>query len=118
MSDKSTTPASPPQKQPDQPLDKPKIQVEAVPKDPKNPIHIEHKEKIEKHVTEKVKEALEKEKSGGWRKQTDGAEQVADDAKKHVDPNKVKKVRVRVEGEVSPDGDKVVREKVVVPKGG
>jgi len=76
----------------------------------------EHARKVKENLKKKVKDAIEKKKGEGARKQLDAAEDEVDDAKKLVSPRTVKKIRVKVEGEV--DGDEVTREKTVKPKGG
>ena len=72
--------------------------------------------KVKDNLKKKVKEAINDKKGEGARKQLDAAEDAIDDAKGAVSPRVVKKIRVKIEGEV--DGDEITREKTVKPKEG
>lgn len=70
--------------------------------------------KIKRGVEKEVKDAIEKNKDKGARKQLDAAEDAVEKAQKQVSNRDIKKIKVKVEGTV--DGDKVSREKEVTPK--
>ena len=103
-------PAVPPDKKPvppeKQPIAKPKVHVTVTPKNP--PKTAEEKKRFEEYRDGKVKpnvkkdvgEALEKHKGGGARKQLDGVKEKLDQVRKQVDPNQVKEIEVKIEGEV------------------
>jgi hypothetical protein len=106
--------------EPPKPLESPKVDVTVTPKDGANrqekKDNQQHAGEIKEKIEKEVKKQLDANKGGGAKKQLDAAEKVADDAKKGVDPKKIEKVKIKVEGEV--DGDKVSREKTVTPKEG
>ena len=96
-------------------LENERVHVTVEPKDG-SPESKEQARKVKENLKDNVKKAIEKKKGEGARKQLDAAEDEVDHAKKVVSPRTVKKIRVKVEGEV--DGDEVTREKTVKPKEG
>lgn len=76
----------------------------------------QHARKVKENLKRKIKKAIEKKKGEGARKQLDAAEDEVDNAKRAVSPRVVKRIRVKIEGEV--DGDQVTREKTVKPSEG
>ncbi len=97
------------------PLKNPEVHIEVTPRQKGDK---EYAQKVKENLREQVKQDIEKSKKDGATKQLEAAEKGADTAKKQVDAQKVTKVRVKVEGEVGPDGDKVSKEKTVTPKEG
>lgn len=75
-----------------------------------------HAQKIKENLKGKIRKAIEKKKGEGARKQLDAAEDEVDNVKRTVSPRVVKKIGVKIEGEV--DGDQVTREKTVTPSEG
>ncbi|MEY4744166.1 MAG: hypothetical protein RL272_111 [Candidatus Parcubacteria bacterium] len=99
----------------DKPLQKEKVDVSVQPKKGE-PGAKEYADKVRKSLEGDVKKSLEGAKEGGSKKQLDAAEKTTQDAGKKIDPQKIERVKVKVEGEV--DGDKVKRETTVKPGGG
>ncbi len=100
------------------PLKNPEVHVEVTPREKRDSSQKEYAERVKETIKKEVREKLKEAEGGGAKKQLDAAEKVADDAKTKVDPKKIQRVRIKVEGEVGPDGDKISREKTVVPKEG
>lgn len=94
------------------PIEKPKVDVTVTPKKGADGAR-EYADKVKKSLEGDVKKALDGAKEGGSKKQLDAAEKAATDAGKKIDPQKIEKVKVKVEGEAG--GEKVKREKVVTP---
>jgi len=103
-------------KVPPPPLKEEEVHVTVTPKDPRDPQHRQTAEKVKKTVKEGVKKALDDNKGGGSKKQLDAAEEKIDEAKDRVNPKQVEKISVKVKGKDA-DGDEVVRERTVKPKG-
>lgn len=104
----------------ERPIQKPKVQVEAPPQDGRNPKHKQVSERVKKDVKEKVDEAIEKSKGGGFRKQLDAAKEAVKEKAAEVSPGSIRKIKVRIQGDVEgPDGKKLgVDERVEAdPKG-
>ncbi len=99
----------------DAPLKNPEVHIEVTPKERGDK---EYAQKVKEGLKGEVKKELKAAEKDGAKKQLDAAEKVADDAKKGVDPSKITKIRIKVEGEVGTDGDKVSREKTIIPKEG
>lgn len=104
MADEKKPATPPPDKPPEnpekRPIEKEKIHVTVVPKDPKNPEHQQYRDKIKPRIKEDIRKTLDDNKDGGSKKQLDGADKKLDDIKRQIDPGKVKEVEVKVEGEV------------------
>lgn len=98
------------------PIEKERVHVEVEPKDKDDSSDRDYGRKVKENVKRQVKEAIEKNKDGGQRKQVDAVDDVIDTTKKRVNPGKVEKVRVKVEGETS-DGDTITHERTVKPDG-
>lgn len=100
------------------PLEKEKIDVTVTPKqggDKKQTAdNKQYAEKVKKSLEGDVKKSLDGAKQDGAKKQLDAAEKATQDAGKKIDPTKIDKVKVKVEGESG--GEKVKRETVVTPK--
>ncbi len=99
----------------EKPLQKEKVDVAVQPKKGE-PGAREYADKVKKSLEGDVKKSLEGAKEGGSKKQLDAAEKTTQDAGKKIDPQKIERVKVKVEGEV--DGEKVKRETTVKPGGG
>ncbi len=116
MADKSNATSS--DKKPtrdEKPIQKEKVDVSVQPKKGE-PGAKKYADKVKKSLEGDVKKSLEGAKEGGSKKQLDAAEKTTQDAGKKIDPQKIERVKVKVEGEV--DGEKVKRETVVKPGGG
>ena len=98
------------------PLEKEEVHATVTPKDPRDPSHRDTAEKIKKVVKEGVKKALDDNKGGGAKKQLDEADRKIDEAKERTNPRQVDKINVKIKGKDG-DGDDVVRERTVKPKG-
>lgn len=100
------------------PIEKEKIDVTVTPKqggDKKQTAdNKQYADKVKKSLESDVKKSLDGAKEGGAKKQLDAAEKATQDAGKKIDPAKIEKVKVKVEGEAG--GEKVKRETVVAPK--
>lgn len=100
------------------PLEKEKIDVTVTPKQgtdrKQSQDNRQYADKVKKSLEGDVKKSLEGAKEGGSKKQLDAAEKTAQDAGTKIDPSKIEKVKVKVEGEAG--GEKVKRETVVAPK--
>lgn len=99
----------------EKPLQKEKVDVSVQPKKGE-PGAKEYADKVRKSLEGDVKKSLEGAKEGGAKKQLDAAEKTAQDAGKKIDPQKIERVKVKVEGEV--DGQRVKKETTVKPGGG
>ncbi len=106
----------PDEKKDAKPLDREEVHVTVTPKDPRDPTHREAAEKVKKVVKDGVKKALDDNKGGGAKKQLDAADGKIDEAKERASPQKIDKINVKVKGKDG-DGDEVVRERTVKPKG-
>ena len=112
MSDNNATPND---KKPDptpKPLEKEKVDVSVQPKKGEPGAKV-YADKVKKSLEGDVKKSLEGAKKDGAQKQLDAAEKAAQDAGKKIDPDKIEKVKVKVEGESG--GEKVKRETTVTP---
>ncbi|HTM67725.1 MAG TPA: hypothetical protein VL426_00345 [Candidatus Binatia bacterium] len=100
------------------PLEKEKIDVSVTPKQggdkKQTQDNRQYADKVKKSLENDVKKSLDGAKQDGAKKQLDAAEKTAQDAGKKIDPSKIEKVKVKVEGEAG--GEKVKRETVVAPK--
>lgn len=99
------------------PLEKEKVDVTVTPKETKDrkqrQDNKDYAEKVKKSLENDVKKSLDGAKQDGAKKQLDAAEKTTQDAGKKIDPQKIEKVKVKVEGEAG--GEKVKRETVVAP---
>lgn len=99
------------------PLNNPKVKVDVVPKEGRNPDHKKEAEKVKEKLTEKINKAVSDSKSGGKEKQFDAAEAETKKAAEGVDGKKVDKIKVSVEG-TDKDGHDVSKGWGVKPKEG
>ncbi|KPJ86013.1 hypothetical protein AMJ57_00885 [Parcubacteria bacterium SG8_24] len=101
------------------PLEKERVHVEVTPKKDGEGVDDSenqgYSKKVKKRLKDEVTKVIKEKKGDGAKKQLDAADEAIDEAKKKVSPQKVEKIRVKVEGES--DGDQVVRERTVKPKG-
>lgn len=101
MADEKKPAAPPPEVPPEKrPIEKEKIHVTVKPKDPKDRSFETYKEKIKPQIKEDLQKTLGDNKGGGAKKQLGGVEKKLEEIRKQVDPNKVKEIEVKVEGEV------------------
>ncbi len=98
------------------PLKEEEVHVTVTPKDRNNPDHRKAAEKVKETVKKEVRKALDDNKGGGAKRQLDEADKRIDQAKEQVSPRQVEKINVKVKGK-DHDGDEVVRERTVKPKG-
>ena len=105
------------EKKPEKPLKDPRVDVYVYPKDEKSSEHKEAADKVKKVLKEKVKEAIEKNKSGGKNKQFDAVDSETKKAGKDTDPKKIGGIEVIVKG-IDGDANQVQRGLKVVPKEG
>lgn len=98
----------------EKPLKKPKVKVDAQPQDGRNPSHKKVSEKVREGVKKKVDDAIEKSRDGGYKKQLDAAERAVEEEAQKIDRSTIKKVRVKVEGDIEgADGKKRGVEKTI-----
>ncbi len=97
----------PEQKESEKPLRDPEVEVFVMPKDPDNTDHDEAADKLGEKVTERVKEAIEKNAPGGKSKQLKAAEEEAKKAARDTDADKIEEVEVTVRGKDA-DGDSIL----------
>ncbi|TSC83747.1 MAG: hypothetical protein G01um101413_887 [Parcubacteria group bacterium Gr01-1014_13] len=90
----------------EKPLQDTEVEVFVMPKDPDNPDHDEAADKLDEKVTERVKEAIEKNAPGGKSKQLKAVEEEAKKAARDTDPDKIGEVEVTVHGKDG-DGDSI-----------
>jgi hypothetical protein len=105
----------PDEKKKDQPLDKPEVEVQAEPKSNSNDDRRAAR-RAQETIQKTVKEAVEKSADKGAKKQFEAADDEIDRAKDGISPRHVKQVKVRVKGKDA-EGDEVVHERTVKPKG-
>lgn len=118
--DAGKTPGNKPEAPP--PIENPRVGVEPKPRDPKSPEDREVARKVREGVKKKVEEAIEKAKDQGWQKQLDAAGKTAGEEGERIPRQRIKWVKVHVEGDRGGDRrDPVRREILVIPgeeKGG
>jgi len=100
----------------DKPLENTEVHVTVEPKDKRSQSDKDYSQRVKDTVKQKAKEAVEKNRDKGARKQVESVDDVIDEAKESVDPKRVEQVKVKVKGE-NADGDSVTHERSVKPTG-
>lgn len=95
------------------PIHKPKVDVAVTPKRGADGAK-KYAEKVQKSLEADVKKGIDGAKDGGAKKQLDAAEKVAKDAGKKIDPQRIERVHVTVEGEAG--GATIKRHVEVTPQ--
>ena len=89
----------------EKPIRNPKVKVAAPPRKKTDERQRDVSKRVKRGVKERVERTLKENKGGGYKRQLDAAEKAVEDEATKIPGNVIKKVKVRIEGDVEgPDG--------------